>query len=79
MPPQNDVEKFRQKAESHAQWSECDPMTVIAAARTKLYELPESQREQIEGPIVDALSRLESVSRAALGTGSFVQSESYSG
>lgn len=63
-----DANQAQQKSKKQSQWVTLDPFSLVRAAESSFYELDQSEREKIEGPIGEVLRRFEQQSRATLGS-----------
>lgn len=65
----SEMAELRQQGKQKAIWLNCDPVTLVAAAREQLYT--EQGEEASVSPIEEVLTRFEHQTRAVIGSGSF--------
>lgn len=70
----SEMQQLREQGKQKAIWLNCDPVTLVAAAREQLYT--DQGEEASVSPIEEVLTRFEHQTRAVIGTGSFTSSPS---
>lgn len=64
-----DVKELTRQQTEKQQWHACDPVTLVAIAREKLYEVTQDMEDL--APIEEVLARFEQQSRATIGGAQF--------
>lgn len=75
------MDEIRQLQQAKQPWVECDPVTLVTAARQAVYggvlqqtsQPGQQQQQDVIGPLEEVITRFEQQTRASLGA-SFVES-----